>query len=72
VQAGPDAVFCHRRCADLELIDRLAVIRAFASAAAVQEALADPRHAPTANTGCTNSVPGKYRRTEEMCAAPTS
>lgn len=35
MQAGPDAVYCHRRCADLELIDRLAVIRASVPAAAV-------------------------------------
>jgi hypothetical protein len=41
VQAGPDAVYCHRRCADLELIDRLAVIRASVSAAAVLDALPD-------------------------------
>ena len=33
MQAGPDAVYCGRRCADLELIDRLAVIRASVSAA---------------------------------------
>ena len=72
MQAGPDAVYCHRRCADLELIDRLAVVRASVSAAAVQDALPDPRRAPTVDTGCTNSVPGECRRTEEMCAAATS
>jgi hypothetical protein len=72
VQAGPDAVYCHRRCADLELIDRLAVIRASVSAAAVLDALPDPRRAPTVDTGCTNSRPGECRRTEGMCAAATS
>lgn len=66
MQAGPDAVYCHRRCADLELIDRLAVIRASVSAAAVLDALPDPRRAPTADTGCTNSRPGECRRTEGM------
>jgi hypothetical protein len=58
VQVGPDAVYCHRRCADLELIDRLAVIRASVSAAAVLDALPDPRRAPTVDTGCTTSAPG--------------
>jgi hypothetical protein len=88
VQAGPDAVYCHRRCADLELIDRLAVIRASVSAAAVLDALPDPRRAPTVDTGCTNSRPvspnrgnvrGSYlsRRTPALPAretgrAPTS
>jgi hypothetical protein len=71
VQAGPDAVYCHRRCADLEFIDRLAVIRAFVSAA-VLDALPDPRRALTVDTGCTNSRPGECRRTEGMCAAATS
>jgi hypothetical protein len=72
VQAGPDAVYCHRRCADLELIDRLAVIRASVPAAAVLDALPDPRRAPTVGTGCTNSRPGECRRPEGMCAAATS
>ena len=72
MQAGPDAVYCHRRCADLELIDRLAVIRASVSAAAVLDALPHPRRAPTVDTGCTNSRPEECRRTEGMCAAATS
>jgi hypothetical protein len=65
VQAGPDAVYCHRRCADLELIDRLAVIRASVSAAAVLDALPDPRRAPTVDTGCTNSAPGSVDEPRE-------
>jgi hypothetical protein len=35
VQAGPDAVYCHRRCPELKLTRGLAVIRASVSAAAV-------------------------------------
>jgi hypothetical protein len=34
VHAGPDAVYCHGRCPELELTQRLAVIRASVSAAA--------------------------------------
>jgi hypothetical protein len=68
VQVGPDAVYCHRRCADLELIDRLAVIRASVSAAAVLDALPDPRRAPTVDTGCTNSAPGEYVNEPRECA----
>jgi hypothetical protein len=33
VQAGPDAVYCHRRCPELKLTRGLAVIRASVSAA---------------------------------------
>jgi hypothetical protein len=63
VQAGSDAVYCHRRCADLELIDRLAVIRASVSAG--YAARSSP--APAVDTGCTNSRPGSVDEPKE-CA----
>jgi hypothetical protein len=67
VQAGPDAVYGHRRCADLEVIDRLAVIRASVSSAAVLDALPDPRRAPRARSSETPLM--TVSRTTRACLA---
>ena len=67
MQAGPEAVYCHRRCADLELIDRLAVIRASVSGAVVLDALPDPRPRQRLTPAARTPAPGSVDEPRE-CA----